>query len=167
MRNGGPAMIRKAIAVGAGVLMLAMPVLLQGCASEVDDPSQSESVLQVENIDPSLLNVAGGSAADDFITATVSATPRNGGGGTEFNDVIIDNYTVLYDPPLNGTVPALNFAATVVVPSGGSATLTVTAVPAGMKPVAAAVVNATLQVNGRDILGNPASASGRFTIFVN
>jgi hypothetical protein len=153
--------------VGVGGLLLAAAISMNGCASDVDDPSQSESVLAVESITPALVNSLSTSPTNDVVTAVVSATSRGGGGGSEFNDVIIDNYSVFYDPPINGTVPELNFATTQIVTAGGSASMVIIAVPAGMKPLTAAVVNATLEVNGRDTLGNPTSASGRFTILLN
>jgi hypothetical protein len=160
-------MTRKPLQVGVGGLLLAVATLVNGCASEVDDPAQSESVLQVESISPALLVATSVTLTNDIVTVVVSATSRGAGGGSEFNDVIIDNYSVFYDPPLNGTVPELNFATTQIVPAGGSASLSVIAVPAGMKPLIPAVVNATVEVEGRDTLGNQTSASGRFTIFLN
>jgi hypothetical protein len=139
---------------------------VNGCASDVD-PSESDTVLRVDSISPELVNATSVNMTDELATALVSATSRGTAKGSPLNDVILDNYTVLYDPPLNGTVPALNFAISQVVISGGSASLSVVVVPAGMKPLIPGVVNATLRVHGRDSLGNPASADGRFTIFLN
>jgi len=160
-------MTRKPLVIAVAGLVLVAAIFVNGCASEVDDPHQSDSVLSVESISPDLVVSLNANLTDDLVTAVVSATSRGGAQGSSLNDVIIDNYSVFYDPPLNGTVGALNFATTLVVKSGGTSTLTVVAIPVGMKPLVSAVVNATLQVEGRDTLGNPTSASGRFTIFLN
>jgi hypothetical protein len=157
-------MTRRPLAFGVGVLALAVPVFLAGCASAVDDPGQSDTVLRVDSINPSQLEAVSTSASDDIVTATISAISRGDAGGSTLNDVVIDNYTVFYNPPLNGTITALNFASTLVVKGGSSATLSAIAVPAGVKPLTPGVYNATLQVEGRDVLGNPSSASARFTI---
>jgi len=160
-------MTRKPLELVVAGLMLVAAVFVNGCASEVDDPSQSDSVLSVESISPSQVVSLNADPTDELVTALVTATSRGDAKGSPLNDVIIDNYSVFYDPPLNGTVGALNFATTLVVKSGGSSSLTVVAIPVGMKPLVSAVVNATLEVEGRDTLGNPATASGRFTILIH
>jgi hypothetical protein len=156
-------MTRRLAAFGVGVLILAIPVWMNGCASNVDDPSDSDSVLRVDTITPATLTAA--VAGDEFVVAQVSATPMGGAKNTTLNDVVLDTYTVFYDPPLSGSA-GLRYSTTLVVKSGGSASLSVIAIPSGLKPVSPApgTFTATIQVEGHDTLGNPASASGKFMI---
>jgi hypothetical protein len=159
-------MTRKPLQIGVGGLMLALAIFMNGCASDVDDPSESDTVLRVDSISPSPVVATSVTITDELVTALVSATSRGTAGGSHLNDVILDNYTVICDPPLNGTKPALNFAISQVVISGGSASLSVVAVPAGMKPLVPECQRHAARERTR-FPRQSDPADGRFTILLN
>lgn len=154
-------------------LALALLAGLGGCADEIDDPDASDSVLVIESLDPSVAQAdifkVSGLYKAVTVDVTINSIPRGTSGGSEFNDVILEKYTLTYNPPLTltdpATIPALSFANTLTVPAGGSATFTAVVIPSEYLPrVVAGTYYAKVEVTGHDVLGSPASAEAALTI---
>ena len=140
-------------------LSLAGLLCLAGCADgNIDDPEISESVLSVETIQPSFVELSAGTTVDVTVKSTLRGT-----GTPAFSDVILDRVTIVYNPPMSAGATAV-YDVTFVVPAGGTLTITgVNVLPPGATLGGSPTV-ATLIVEGDDLIERPASASGVFTI---
>lgn len=155
------------------LLALTLPLGLLGCANAVDDGNNSDTVLRITAISPNQVesDIAQLLPVSDLVTVTVSGISRGGAGGSEFNDVILERYIVTYSPPLvvvaGEPIQNTGFSdLTVLVRGGSSAGFSAVAVPVGIKELGLApgTSNATVKIEGRDALGNPAEARGSFKI---
>jgi len=167
-------MSRTALSKIAAAAALGALLGLTACASEVDDPKDSSSILVITTVDPSLVEadiakvVAPLSA--ETVQLTVKSIPRGNASGSELNDVVLESYSIVYNPPLSTGTASVTFANTLAIPTGGSASFTAIVVPvsdllAGITPNTGAT--ATIEVRGHDILGSPASAEGVVSITFN
>lgn len=154
----------------ASVVSLGALLVFAGCASEIDDPEDSSSILVVEAVEPSLVAVDV-EMATPFTAKTVSmklsSIPRGSATASDLSDIIIESYSVVYNPPLSTGTASASFATTLTVPAGGSGTLIAIIVPvADLQATITAGTSstATIQVHGHDILGDPASAEGFATL---
>jgi hypothetical protein len=155
------------VSVTLRVLLAALVLALAGCANgDIDDPDASNAILTITKIEPSLVEVSPASPPADFLVAvTVDSTIRT--PGASYTDVILNKVTLLYDPPLASGVASTSTTVTLTVPSGG--TLTITNVPVvEVGDVGAGDLNTervvTVFVEGEDLLGKPASATGTMTL---
>ena len=155
------------------LLAFTLPLGLLGCANQVDDGDDSDTILRVISIIPVQVesDIDEPIPASDLVNVSVSGISRGGGGNSPFNDVILERYIVTYAPPLVNSILAdvqnTGFRdISVLVPGGGSSTFSALAVPVDIKVLGLApgVSNATVKVEGRDSLGNFAEASGNFNI---
>jgi hypothetical protein len=144
-----------------GCIAVILQLGLLGCANEVDDAEDSDTIIRIESITPSPLIPP--CAADSTVTVVVGGISRGGAGGSPLNDVILERYSISYSPPLGGTLRGTRAVdINVLVPGDGTGSFVALAVPAsftGPDPS-----NATVSVEGRDTLGNFASAEGNFGI---
>jgi hypothetical protein len=160
-------------------LVLALAAMLPGCNEATDDPAVSPSLLSISGINPSALCVDGdgefidqdgdGTLDGPFFTDvpasfTIKSRVRNEGGST-FNDVILTEYSVEFDASTNP--PDISQGGlTVEVPANGSASVSVTVVPATLIgpffPVGT-VGTATVRFRGEDVSGEPARVTGRIS----
>ena len=131
------------------VVACILPLGVLGCANSVDDGDNSDSILRIESVGPSCV-LAGGSA-----DVEVGAIPRGGSAGTPLNDVILQRYQITY-LSVAGRVGPIDI--TVLVPADGTGSFTAIVGDPG------ASTNARIYVEGRDTLGNFASAQGQFRI---
>jgi len=160
------------VSVTLRVLLAVLVLALAGCANgDIDDPKASNAILSIEKIDPSFLApsltaIVGGSLTDLVTDVTVNSTLRT--PGASYSDVTIDTVTVLYDPPLAGGATSSTTSVTLTVPAGGSLTITDVLVVSPPTLLSAGDVNttttATIFVQGKDLLGKPASATGQMTV---
>lgn len=156
------------VSVTLRVILAAFVLALAGCANgDIDDPDASNAILSIEKIEPSLIAPSLGTPVlADFVTnVTVKSTIRT--PGAAYSDVTLDTVTVLYDPPLASGATSSTTNVTLTVPAGGSLTITdVLVVPPTL--LSAGDVNttttATIFVQGEDLLGKPASATGVMTV---
>ena len=155
------------------LMALTLPLGLLGCANEVDDGDNSDTVLRVDSILPVQVesDIDEPIPASDLVNVTVAGVARGGAGDSPFNDIVLERYIVTYSPPLvlaaGGSVQNSGFRDIAVsVPVGGTGSFAALAVPVGIKVLGLApgVSNATVKVEGRDTLGNFAEARGGFNI---
>ena len=158
---------RQAFSAIARCLLAATLLALAGCAGgDIDDPDNSNAVLSVQKIEPSIVQAVVAVPANEVVDVTITSFVR-AGGGAEFADVTLTQFRVIYNPPLATGTSSLTTPITATVPAAG--TLTLTGVPVlSSADVPGAVVGssttATLLFEGQDLLGKPASASGTLTI---
>src|SRR5262245_5776319 len=142
------ALVLASIALGAVI----------ACNNVADNPSHSDSVIQVVNATP-VSSDPTNLAVSDSTTMLLQAQPRNPGATTFFNDVALSSYTVSFSALL---APVGGLVASGFVPAGGSATLTLVVVPASAKSTAGLAgntVNAKIVVQGQDFSGHDVSFS--------
>ena len=123
------------------------------CNSAVDDPSQSDTMLQVATItavssDPTATTVS------DSTTLTVKGVSRSGSSSSLFGDVTLTRYEVSWP----GLTTPFSAALGAVVPVGGSTALSLVVVPASAKSGAlTGTVTASIHLDGKDLSDKPVS----------
>ena len=108
------ALVLASIALGAVI----------ACNNVADDPTHSDSVIQVVSASP-VSSDPTATTVSDTTTMVLQTQPRNPGATTFFNDVTLTKYTVSF----SALLPAFSgLVGSGFVPAGGSATLTLVAV---------------------------------------
>jgi len=140
------ALVLASIALGAVI----------ACNNVADDPTHSDSVIQVVSASP-VSSDPTATTVSDTTTMVLQTQPRNPGATTFFNDVTLTKYTVSF----SALLPAFSgLVGSGFVPAGGSATLTLVVVPASAKSTAGLAgntVNAKIVVQGQDFSGHNVS----------
>jgi hypothetical protein len=141
------ALVLASIALGAVI----------ACNNVADNPTHSDSVIQVMSATP-VSSDPTNAAVSDSTTMVLQAQPRNPGATTFFNDVALNKYTVSFSALLT---PVSGLVGSGFVPAGGTATVTLVVVPGSVKfaGLAGNTVNARIQVEGQDFSGHNVSFS--------
>jgi hypothetical protein len=141
------ALVLASIALGAVI----------ACNNVADNPTHSDSVIQVMSASP-VSSDPSNAAVSDTTTMVLQAQPRNPGATTFFNDVTLTKYTVTFSALL---APVSGLVGSGFVPAGGSATLTLVVVPGSAKSAGLAgnTINAKIAVEGQDFSGHNVSFS--------
>jgi hypothetical protein len=149
---------------------------LMGCNERLDDPLEGEGILSIEKVDPATVKAditltdpnTGGPTPlqNDDITVTVKNRPRTKSTGT-FSDVFIEKSERICTFA-GATIGGGTGAGAATVASGGSATITTTAVTVAEKLGTGAAVGDSwkcfVRFSGHDLAGNPVTTD--FATFV-
>jgi hypothetical protein len=139
----------------AGLVAVALLAAVATACNDVDDPGQAESVVLVTSVSTAGLSVA--SATDTTATIGYTLNPRNPGATTFYHDITLTSYTVEFAPappaPMSGVL------STAFCQAGGSCSVDLVLVPNGSKPGFGTTTIATVDVDGRDLNGNPITFS--------
>ncbi len=125
------------------LVVVALPLGLLGCTNnDVDDSDNSDTIIRIESV---------ACVEPDTVAVTVGGISRGGAAGSPLNDVILESYQIT-----SGGVSLARVSITVLVPANGTGSFDASVSGVGTR--------ATILVEGRDTLGNPASAETDFGI---
>jgi hypothetical protein len=153
-------------------LGLAGLLALAGCADgDIDNPDNSQSLLRIESVEPSLVEADVVKVVVPLTAETVDVTVTSilrSSGTSQYADLTINRVNILYTPPLSTGTGSLVYNTTLPVPAGGTTTIqdfvvvSVSDLIAGITPGTSTL--ATILVEAEDLLGKPANDTAQLTI---
>jgi len=149
---------------------------LTGCNERLDDPLEGEGILSIEKIDPATVKAditptdpntgLPTPLTNDEIAVVLKNRPRTEASGS-LSDIFIEKSERVCTFG-GGTIATGQGSGGVTIPSGGTASISTTAVTVAEKLLSGALGDTWacyVQFTGKDIAGNPVtSESARFTV---